>query len=553
MRALNAVVALAIAFVALVASDPPTAKAADCGFVLGFAALHDLIPDVVGDCIADEYHNPQNGDGLQETTGGLLVWRKADNWTAFTDGYRTWINGPYGLQQRLNAERFDWEADGSTVPTAVTSSSLIGAQVEGFRDDAGLSQLEGSGVRWARVILPWGPVEPSEDSYDWSSWDRRLAQAPGTEVTVIGVLHVLPEWASEQELEPGTDKYYNVRVRPDKLYAYKEFLKQAVRHTLDKGYNVKYWEIFNEVDNQRPLKADHLSTAYGAHPDMYAELLKASKEAITSVDPQAKIVFGGLAMESAILADGRVLFNTEFLDQVSAYIANSGDDASQYFDVAAIHVYPYWYINTWPSADGSTPGLVGKVNHARQMMRNHGIDRPLMITETSMSVQSPGPDASKQAAFAVRVFVEGAVVDAPAVIWWPLADIDIFHFGLLDSSLQPRPSYWATRYLASRLEGASYLGPTSGLEVVCGKAVGFSFSRPAGNFHLLWGAWTGFTDDEGPVGGDALVRLPGNRARIVDMLGNDAGTVEGSGGTITLTLTYRPVYVEIEGETASTP
>ena len=37
--------------------------------------------------------------------------RKADNWTAFTDGYRTWINGPNGLEQRLNTERFEWEYD----------------------------------------------------------------------------------------------------------------------------------------------------------------------------------------------------------------------------------------------------------------------------------------------------------------------------------------------------------------------------------------------------------------------------------------------------------
>lgn len=40
-----------------------------------------------------------------------MVWRKADNWTAFTDGHRTWINGPNGLQQRLNIERFAWEPD----------------------------------------------------------------------------------------------------------------------------------------------------------------------------------------------------------------------------------------------------------------------------------------------------------------------------------------------------------------------------------------------------------------------------------------------------------
>ena len=40
-----------------------------------------------------------------------MAWRKADNWTAFTDGYRTWLNGPNGLVQRLNTMRFEWEAD----------------------------------------------------------------------------------------------------------------------------------------------------------------------------------------------------------------------------------------------------------------------------------------------------------------------------------------------------------------------------------------------------------------------------------------------------------
>lgn len=89
---------------------PATAPAPTaCQFVLGFATLRDLIGhDIVGDCLENE-HYAANGNSEQRTTGGLLVWRKSDNWTAFTDGYRTWINGPHGLQQRLNTERFPWE------------------------------------------------------------------------------------------------------------------------------------------------------------------------------------------------------------------------------------------------------------------------------------------------------------------------------------------------------------------------------------------------------------------------------------------------------------
>ncbi len=88
-------VALVLAALALSTGlAPAPATAAGCQFVLGFKALHDLIPDVVGECVVDEHHNPENGDGLQETggvggKGGLMVWRKADNWTAYTDGYHT--------------------------------------------------------------------------------------------------------------------------------------------------------------------------------------------------------------------------------------------------------------------------------------------------------------------------------------------------------------------------------------------------------------------------------------------------------------------------------
>ena len=96
---------------ALLLLAPTSVAAVECQFVLGFKTLRDLIGyEIVGECLENQHHSA-NGDALQQTTRGLLVWRKADNWTAFTDGYRTWLNGPNGLVQRLNTERFAWEAD----------------------------------------------------------------------------------------------------------------------------------------------------------------------------------------------------------------------------------------------------------------------------------------------------------------------------------------------------------------------------------------------------------------------------------------------------------
>lgn len=100
------------ALVLLVSTVRATAAAPDrqaCAFHLGFADVAALIPDLAGECLGDEVHSA-SGDALQPTTGGLLVWRKADNWTAFTDGSTTWINGPFGLQSRPNDQTFDWEA-----------------------------------------------------------------------------------------------------------------------------------------------------------------------------------------------------------------------------------------------------------------------------------------------------------------------------------------------------------------------------------------------------------------------------------------------------------
>jgi hypothetical protein len=119
-----------------------------CEFMFGFKTLHDLIPEVVGECQSDEFHNPANGDGQQRTTNGLLVWRKADNWTAFTDGTTTWINGPMGLQSRAIDARFDWEA-AATAPEPPPVSLPPGSDAlvqQAITDAAGRTGVDPSTV-----------------------------------------------------------------------------------------------------------------------------------------------------------------------------------------------------------------------------------------------------------------------------------------------------------------------------------------------------------------------------------------------------------------------
>src|SRR3954470_15653757 len=101
------------AIVLLVALWPsPALGQSSCRFVLGFETLRNLVgAQKVGTCLEDEHFNLENGNAEQRTSGGLLVWRKVDNFTAFTDGGTSWVNGPNGLQSRPNGERFSWEKD----------------------------------------------------------------------------------------------------------------------------------------------------------------------------------------------------------------------------------------------------------------------------------------------------------------------------------------------------------------------------------------------------------------------------------------------------------
>ena len=86
--------------------------ASTCRLTQGFAKLQmQTGASIVGECVDGESFNPATNTMEQHTTNGLLVGRKLENVTAFTDGYMSWLDGPRGLERRQNNQRFCWEAD----------------------------------------------------------------------------------------------------------------------------------------------------------------------------------------------------------------------------------------------------------------------------------------------------------------------------------------------------------------------------------------------------------------------------------------------------------
>lgn len=156
------------------------AEAQSCEFRLGFAAMKLALPDTVGECVEDERHNPGNGDGLQQTTRGLLVWRKADNYTAFTDGFRTWISGPVGVAERLNAERFSWENDPADLVQLTAQERSLADAIDRYRATRGLSPVPRSAslTRVAKTHVRDLQRHPPRDPCNLHSWSADGAWSP---------------------------------------------------------------------------------------------------------------------------------------------------------------------------------------------------------------------------------------------------------------------------------------------------------------------------------------------------------------------------------------
>ena len=190
-------------------SAGPAAAQGNCSFAEGFASLQVQVPDVVGQCLENEQHNPESGDAVQRTTNGLLVWRKADNHTAFTNGNQTWINGPNGLVNRPNDTRFSWESNSQGLPVRENTNTPAGdgALLPGHRVVA----YYGNPRSAAMGVLGQLPPDQMLDRLD------QQAQAYAQQDPDTPVRPALELVAVAAQRAPGADGLYRGRSSPAEI------------------------------------------------------------------------------------------------------------------------------------------------------------------------------------------------------------------------------------------------------------------------------------------------------------------------------------------------
>ena len=163
--------------------------------------------------------------------------------------------------------------------------------------------------------------------------------------------------------EPSTD----TRLSPTNPWA--RFVGAAVSRYMPGGTaetNIRHWEIWNEPD---------LCHFWSGSPREYARLLKVAYIVIKWVDPQAFVVFGGLAH----FANGNWM--NQMLDELK------GDSLSAkyhgFFDAAGTHHYSLAYVG------------YQYTNRVRRALDGRGWqDKPIWITESGVPVCNdyPGPN-----------------------------------------------------------------------------------------------------------------------------------------------------------------
>ena len=121
----------------------------------------------------------------------------------------------------------------------------------------------------------WEQLEPKKGEFDWSHFDKwaaHIANDPkfvGNEaVFVLGP--GTPPWASSEPDDRKCDYYYQDHV-PGQCYApkdvakdgsgtdemWKDWVKAVAKHALTSKIHVKYWEVWNEFDDDEAAQPKH--------------------------------------------------------------------------------------------------------------------------------------------------------------------------------------------------------------------------------------------------------------------------------------------------------
>ncbi len=279
--------------------------------------------------------------------------------------------------------------------------------------------MKEAGVGWVRLDFLWQDIEPEEGCFNFEKYDQIVEILCRNNINILGLLNYSADWA----VLSGA---WNCPPKDNGL-----FVKYASKVISRYRGRVTYWEVWNEPD----------SAVYWSEQDglkSYCVLLKDVYTAAKKIDPNCKILNGGLA---------------QGLASVNRLYDNGAKD---YFDILNIHFFGSPLHQAGIKAVTAYPKLVYKV-----MSRNGDINKKIWITEIGCPGVRRGlgvdnwwmgknPTERQQAEWVKKVYV-GLLKDKNVEkIFWAFFrdtknhwDNGVDYFGLIRWNYSKKPAFKA--------------------------------------------------------------------------------------------------------------
>jgi hypothetical protein len=251
-----------------------------------------------------------------------------------------------------------------------------------------------------RISFGWDAIEEVEGTYDWLFWDDYVNTAVDEYgITLIPYLCYIPKWNTTG----GDDTLFYWNYPPKDYDAWGRFVTALVNRYKDK---IKTWELWNEPD---------IWIYWQGTREEFAKFLRIGAEAVRKADPDAKIVFPGIAYDPYFVME---MFRDHGL--------------SKYFDIVNCHNY----YETWHRHP--IENIVNYVNELHEVIWRFGDGQPIWMAEVGYSTfRKNGRVSDVYSAYyeyehspeyqAIQLFKTLALVastgNVSAVAWYELKDL----------------------------------------------------------------------------------------------------------------------------------
>lgn len=284
-----------------------------------------------------------------------------------------------------------------------------------------LQSAEDAGVQWGREEFNWNTIEPSDGTFDFSSYDEVADDYDAHNIKMLGLLTYSSSWAASSEFAP-----------PDAA-AWENYVSTVAQHYAGQ---IDTWEIWNEPNY------DAFWTGTSAE---YAELITEAAEAIKAVNPDAKIVLGGLSGA-----------DSSYLDTLYSELADPS-----IIDVVAIHPYRTVNDSYTYAPEATTDGLntlQTDIYNVLAVIQRHGQTAPIWLTEMGWPTSSTGVTETQQADYLQRM--EALVLSIPKVqkiFWYTYTDTNDANFGLVNDAGTAKPAYSAYQFMVNTFDQEKFM------------------------------------------------------------------------------------------------